>query len=80
MIELMQKRICRMGAGGILALLLVFTVMSPFETSVAGDGGLGPGIPSPPPDTTGQNAVPPDTTTTSGGSTVIVDPWLTWLL
>jgi hypothetical protein len=75
-----RKRVWRMGAGLALGLLLVLAVLAPFGASMAGDGGNGGGFPITPPDTTGINSIPPDTTVTPDCGTVIVSPWLIWVL
>jgi hypothetical protein len=75
-----RKRFWRVGAGFALALLLVLAVLAPFGASMAGDGGIGGGIPIVGGDSGGINCVTPDTSTVPDYSSVIVSPWLIWLL
>lgn len=76
-----RKRVWRMSAGFALALLLVLAVLAPFGASMAGDGGVGGGIPIVGHDSGGINCVTPDTNAVLlDGSSVIVSPWLIWLL
>jgi len=56
-----RKRVRRMGAVFALGLLLALAVLAPFGASMAGDGGVGGGVPIRDSTGTGLNSITPDT-------------------